>query len=474
MKPKRLSTADVRRSLSLSVFEGACYAVMVGLGEAYFIADAVRLGATSLQIGLLVGLPLAVGGLAATLVVSGLRRLRQRRPLTAGLVALQASVLLGLAYLESTDRTSAGLLLMVFCVHHACGQICGALWSSWYGDLVPAGIRGRYFARRARIVHLLTFVALVGGGLLLQGLEAQGRPALASGSGGTGFALLFLLAGGARLCSATLLLFSPEPRVHAGPRRGLSQIVRIPEQRGAMRVALIGCAVSFVVYFGAPFFGPHMLEKLRLDYRSFMLASAAQVAAKVLSLRAFGHAVDQNGAFPVFRLALLMVALVPLPWLWLDGLGWVVVAQIFSGVSWAAHEISTFGLLLSQSTPRFRSRVFAAQSLMNGVGQLAGTLCGVALVTLAGGSYLLAFAASMGGRLLVVLMLPVWLRQLSQGRQVGNRELLFRVVGLRPSGGLVHRPIGSLHEPDPGQHRKVVAADVRADTTLENRQPGTE
>lgn len=441
MPPRRLSTADVRRSLALSIVEGACYAVMVGLGEAYFIADAVRLGATSLQIGLLVGLPLAVGGLAATVVVHGLRKLRRRRPLAAGMGALQGAVLLVLSYLESTDRTTAGLLLLIFCIHHACGQVCGALWSSWYGDLVPAGIRGRYFARRARVVHLLTFGAVVGGGFLLQTFEAQGHPVLADGSGGSGFALLFLLAGVARLASAILLLCSLEPRMRAAPKRGIFQILRIPEQRDAVRLTLVGCAVSFVVYAGSPFFGPHMLVNLHLDYRSFMLASAAQVAAKVLSLRAFGHAVDHSGPFPVFRLALLAVALVPLPWLFIDGLGGVLMVQVFSGISWAAHEIGTLGLLLSQSRPRYRSRIFAAQSLLNGFGQLTGTMSGVALIALFSGSYVAAFAASLAGRLLIVLMLPVWLGDLSRGRPIGHRELILRVVGLRPSGGVVHRPI---------------------------------
>ena len=46
-----LDQAQTERALRLSVGEGSAWALMVGLAETYFIADAVRLGASTLQGG---------------------------------------------------------------------------------------------------------------------------------------------------------------------------------------------------------------------------------------------------------------------------------------------------------------------------------------------------------------------------------------------------------------------------------------
>ena len=45
--------AALRRALRLSLADGVAWALMVGLAETYYIAIAVYLGATPLQLGLL-------------------------------------------------------------------------------------------------------------------------------------------------------------------------------------------------------------------------------------------------------------------------------------------------------------------------------------------------------------------------------------------------------------------------------------
>ena len=70
-----------RRALRLSIAEGCAWALMVGLAESYFIAIAVHLGATPLQLGLVVALPLALGGLGPLTTIALLRWRPRRRPL---------------------------------------------------------------------------------------------------------------------------------------------------------------------------------------------------------------------------------------------------------------------------------------------------------------------------------------------------------------------------------------------------------
>src|SRR5690606_5335135 len=148
------------RAMRLSLVEGSCWAVVIGFAEAYFVADAVRLGAEPWQLGLLVGLPLAVGGAGAVLGLALLRWLRRRRPIVVAAATVQALLLLALAAAEHAQRTTPWLLVGLVCAHHVCGQAGGALWSSWFGDLVPPAERGTWFARRARFVHLTSFLSL--------------------------------------------------------------------------------------------------------------------------------------------------------------------------------------------------------------------------------------------------------------------------------------------------------------------------
>lgn len=450
MRRTDLPADVVRRSLALSIVEGACYAVMVGLGEAYFIADAVRLGAAPVMLGLMVGLPLAVGGAAAVAGATALRRVSRRRPLTATLVAIQAAVLVAMAWSAATGRATPGRLLLAVCAYHACGQVCGALWSSWYGDLVPSTIRGRYFARRARVVHLATFAALIGGGFALYGLEGGGGPAGAAARGGAGFATLYLAAAAFRLISATLLALSPEGRMTDDAPAGWRDLRRVTagdgHGAGPGRILWVSAILYSAVYVGSPYFSPHMLEGLHLDYRQFMAASAAQVVAKVVSLHAFGRAVDAHGPVAVYRLAAVLIALIPLPWLFLSSVPAVLAVQAMSGFSWAAHEIGIFSLLLSTASARARVLVFAAQSLMNGAAQLVGSLLGAAVVAFAG-SYRAAFLASLVSRGVAAAVVSLAVRDLTRPA-VSRRRVLLRVIGFRPSGGVAHRPVTEPDEPE--------------------------
>ncbi|MFG0316154.1 MAG: hypothetical protein ACF8XB_02680 [Planctomycetota bacterium JB042] len=428
--PPSLPPRDVTRSLRLALVEGAFFALMVGFAETYFVAAAVSHGASAFAIGMLVGLPLALGGVAAAMSVRRLQRLPRRRGPIVLLVAAQATVLMLLAVAEWTGRSGAGAVVVAACVHHVLGQVSGVLWSSWYGDLVPEEERGRYFARRARLVHTVTFAAVVAGGLSLDAVAS---------SGAAGFAVLFAVAAVVRAVSASLLLASPEPE----PGHRSIDASSAPLPPPARRLLALSGLLAFTVYLASPFFTPYMLTALAFDYRWFMAASAIQVAAKVVALRAWGPAVDARGPEAVYRVAALLVALIPLPWLFVEGHVGVLAVQTFSGVAWAAHEIGLLGLLLGQAPPHTRARMFARHSLVNGSSQLAGAAVGAAVFSLASDGWTAIFAASLVLRAAVALAAP-WL--LPPPTAAPRGRLALRMVGFRPSGGVSHRPIEEAEE----------------------------
>lgn len=439
-----LAAHDFDRALRFSILEGAAWACMVGLAETYFLATAVHLGGGPLALGLAVALPLAVGSVGPLATLGLLRRFRMRRSYCVRAIGLQILVLLTMSLLLMLDRLTVPLLIGGICLYQMSGQAAGTAWSSWYGDLVPAQMRGRWFARRNRVVYLSTCAGLVLAGLILDRIE----PAGVSGSHSRiGFAILFGLAATARTASATLIARSPEPEFRGLPRPG--EVVRfVRTERGdqAVRILALGALFHFTVYWSAPYFAPFMLEELRFSYAEYMAGALCVIVFKALLTSVWGRFIDRKGAKPVFLTAMLCVALVPLPWVFVGGLSTVLIAQALSGSSWSGFEVSYFSLLLENSTRKTRPFVFAAQSASNGLFQLAGVLIAAKLIFPRVEGYREVFAISVAGRVTLTLCAPLLLLGVRRGPAVVWSRLGLRPFGMRWNGGFSMRPVLTVDE----------------------------
>jgi sugar phosphate permease len=151
--------------------------------------------------------------------------------------------------------------------------------------------------------------------------------------------------------------------------------------------------------------------------------------------------IDQHGPRQVYGLALLGVAIIPLPFAFSDGLGLVLLAQAISGLSWGCHELSQFALILDSTYKRTRAQLFAAQSVLNGAAMLAGCLAAAPMLAWANGNLRALFFISMTGRLALGIALPKLLPVPPGPSVPRRRDLLLRVIGIRAHGGLVHRPL---------------------------------
>jgi MFS family permease len=441
------------RAMRLSLVDASTYALMLGLGESYFLADAVRLGASSLQKGLVLGLPLCLGTLGPLLALRLMRVLRIRKPLVLVAAFLQSVTLAAMAALDGFERMTPSVLIGLAAVYQVCGQAAGTAWNSWYGDLVPEQRRARYFALRNRCAHGATFVGLLAAGLLLHWREpATTVGPGSSGLGGAGFGIIFGLASCFRLVSFGLLAASPEPRF-----RGLAGRVRamrfLATGRGtsAWRLVALVALLQYAVYTASPWFHPYMLEQLEFTYLEFMSASLIIVAAKVAAAPLWGTAVDRFGSRGVFVLCVFCLSLVPLPWIWVGGLGGVLVAQTLSGLSWSGYELSNFTMMLGATYRQTRPAVFAAQSVMNGTAQLLGSLTGAALLQGVGLSVVTLFAVSAAARLCVAFSLPALLPDAERLQAARVRRLELRVLGIRPNGGIVHRAVEGMEPEELGE-----------------------
>ncbi|MDA0948020.1 MAG: MFS transporter [Planctomycetota bacterium] len=434
------TTAVAPRTTRLSWLDGACWAAMVGLGETWFVADGVRQGASPLVLGLLITLPLAMGGAGALGALRWFRQARSRRRWVTGAACAQALNLTGLAVLTVTGLSSPGALLTCAVLHQVCAQAAGVAWSSWFADLVPEDQRGTWFARRNRVVYAATCLTILSAGGLLH----------LRGESPTLLALLYGLAATARLGSAWALARTPEVGFRGlSPMGRVLGFLRTSRGGGALRLVLVGAGLHLAVYLSSPYFSPFMLEELELPYHIYTAATLAGVVAKVLAAPLWGRWVDRSGPERVFPIAVLLIALVPLPWILGRSGGIAVMAMLVSGAAWAGHEVSQFTLLLERTWRGTRMHLLAAMSVLHGGAQLAGSVLGAILVE-RGGTYGVAFEASLGGRLLIAACVPFLLGGVRYAT-IRSKDLVWRTIGLRPSGAVVRRPVPLQGHDDGGE-----------------------
>ncbi len=421
----------VARSLRLSVIEGCLFALMVGFGETYVTANGIALGATASQLALLIAVPLLGGGMGPAIVLWAMRRGAARRALCAFGALAQAITVLLMAYANLTQTMDVGRLIALFTVYQICGQGAGTAWSSWYGDLVPSARRGAYFAGRSRLIHLATFLGLLGGGATLHWLEPETL--------GRGFAVAFGIAGVGRVISAALLWASPEPPLGSMVRTRAFGVFFQTERGRTARVLLLGSAAfQAAVYYSSPFFAPYMLSELKLSYFEYTAAIGTLTAFKFACMPWWGRVVDQRGPRLAFGLGILMAALSPLAWQWIDSVPGVLMAQAFSGFAWGGYEVALFTVMLHCSRRSARPHLFAAQTFGNSLGQCGGSLIGGARLGV--DSYVQVFALGTILRVAVGLTMVTILAG-RPGLFQRRIAMFFRIVGYRPGLGVVHRPI---------------------------------
>lgn len=139
---------NLRRDLCSSVNDGAGYSGMVGLGEAYFGAFFLAIGATDIQIGILSTVPYLLGSLYQLLTPWGVRRFYSFRRWVVFNAALQATALLAISLLTFVLRADFWNVLLMLSLYWSGGLATSPVWNTWIEFLIPGRIRKQFLATR--------------------------------------------------------------------------------------------------------------------------------------------------------------------------------------------------------------------------------------------------------------------------------------------------------------------------------------
>jgi MFS family permease len=363
-----------RRALAISVADGLMHAVMLGVTDNYLGALAVELGHGAKNQALLSTLPVLAGATSQLLAPTFIRLFGSRKRFVWSFAALQALTHLWFISIANSGDRALAPFLAAKILFFITGCMIAPPWSAWMASLTNGPGRERYFALRSSAIQAVLLAAFAFGAYGLHDTPVGGSVL-------ERYTQLFWVGLGARTLSALFL------RAQHDPERGklIDKHLRLFEtfERGDFRIVLYLALLHFGTYIASPFFVPYWLNELKLGYQHYALLVCTSVLAKAISLPTLHHAARRYGMDKVLYAAGLGAALLPLAWAATTSYGAFLFLQVWSGITWAAIEYASFQLLL-KSTPDgqddLRLEFLSIAGTMTGLGQVAGSLVGSALL----------------------------------------------------------------------------------------------
>lgn len=446
------AASDIDTSFRHSLRDARAYAVMMGAGETYLSAFGIFLKATTPQIGILSSLPPLVGSFAQILSAWLGRLTGERKSIMLAGAGLQAAAWLPIMVLPlAFPEAAVPLLIASVIVYFFGAHLAAPQWASLMGDLIPPRKRGRFFARRTRIVSLVTFGSLAAAGGLLH---------VASGAGYTlaGFIALFAIAMIARGVSTWHLSQMADPGGHttlvAAPARK-SFWLRLRASNFA-RFSLFFALMQFSVAIASPFFSLYMLRDLDFSYAEFMANTGISSLAQFLTLTQWGRISDIFGNRRILSATGVLLPLMPLLWIVSPNFGYLLLVQLLSGACWAGFTLSASNFLYELTTRENRATYLAMHNVLAAIGIFLGALLGgylgfafpdtlgiPALEWLWLSPIIGVFAVSTVARTAVAVVLLPRIREVRKVRHISFSRLIFRVTRMNALAGIVFDIIGT-------------------------------
>lgn len=367
-----------RQSRRFGLRDAAFQAAAQGGGENYFSAFALFLHASPFHIGILSALPQLVGVVAQLVSVKVLRYLH-----TPGHLLIGGGWAQGLCWLPILSLPlllpEHGTWLLIGCamLYFAFGHATAPVWNSLLVDVVETNGRGAYFAQRARITAVTSFVALgVAGAILTLGQTWN--------AGWIGFLVIFLGAAAARVgatrCQSRITELVPVHRIEAphGFRHFLGETAT-PDFRHFL---LFSGLMHFAVLISGPFFVVYLLRDLHWSYLQYAGWMASSISAQFLTLTPWGQIGDRYGNKTLLVITGLSVPLLPMGYLLSEQYLFLLIVNFFGGVIWAGLSLGLQNYVFDSLRPEERTRGVALANAMNAIGWGIGALTGSWLATI--------------------------------------------------------------------------------------------
>ena len=444
---------NVKKSLKYSLYDGASYAAMDGLTASFVTPFAIALNASVSLIAALTYVPQLMGAFVQLFAARLVEIVNDRRKILVVSSFIHALLWVPLLLIPYINPSQKYLLVIYVSLQTMIVQLMQPVGSSLLGDIVPKYERGRFFGLRNRIVGGSSFIAALAAGLTLNYLSPK-RPFL-------GFAILFLFAFAARVLSSVFksMMHNPEPSLDHEERFSIFDFVKRMDKTNYGHFVIYIVLFKFAVSIASPFFVVYMLRNLEFNYLQLTALIACELVASFISLGMWGKIIDRRGTKHVLYISGVFASIVPLLWLFSSNFYYLLFIEAFSGLSWAAFNLSTSNFIFDSVQPENRVRCIAYYKFFESLAIFAGALAGGFLIGklpawIFISSIPLVFLISGILRLVIsLLMLP----SLKEARliEMGIGHTFFkRYLTIRPSEGLIFEVIGKYHRHEEEKQQK--------------------
>ncbi len=356
--------------------DGMFHAIAQGAGEHYLSAFALLLHATPFQLSVLSAIPQLLGTWAQLVSVKVSHWFPNRASQVYwGIIGQSLSWVPILALPLLWPDRGPWLLIAAVAVYFTFTHFTAPVWNSLITDLLEPNERGMYFAKRARTIAMTSFLALCLAGALLSLFEQRQHLWV-------GFAVMFLTAGLCRSASALLLHKIRDLPVHesGGNPSGFLVFLQTGMSKNFRHFLLFSGLMHSAVLVAGPFFVIYLLEDLHLAHWQYGAWLAAGIIGQFLTLPAWGQFGDRFGNKALLTFTGLLVAFLPM--LYVFGTSWpfLVTVNFFGGVVWAGLGLGLNNYVFDAVQPMDRGKAVAVSSIVNAIGWAMGTLLGSVLI----------------------------------------------------------------------------------------------
>jgi MFS family permease len=356
--------------------DGLFQAVTQGGGEHYLSAFALFLHATPFQLSLLSAIPQLFGTWAQLVSVKVSHWFPDRTSQVFwGILGQSISWIPILALPLLWPDRGPWLLIAAVAVCFTFTHFASPAWNSLITDLLEPNERGRYFAKRSRAIALTSFITLCLAGVLLSFFEQ--RQLL-----WVGFAIMFLTAGLCRSASALLLLNVtglPKHEPRSSPT-GFLVFLRTGMSENFRHFLLFSGLMHSAVLVAGPFFVIYLLQDLHLAHWQYGTWLAAGIIGQFMTLPAWGQFGDRFGNKALLTFTGLLVAFLPMLYLFCTAWPFLITVNFFGGVVWAGLGLGLNNYVFDAIEPPDRTKAVAVSSIVNAMGWAAGTVLGSFLI----------------------------------------------------------------------------------------------
>ena len=291
-----------KSSLRYSTIEGSYWGVMYGAGEAYLRAFFEYLKYSSFQIAFITTFPFFIGSVVQNISNYLFHAARSRKKIIKILIVMQSFswicfILIGLY------SGNYFLMLSMMCIYNCICLLMNAPHVSWMGYLVPARIRGRYFANRIQVIRIFMFVSTLICGLVLDLFRENTI---------NGFLIIFLVAFVSRMISLIPLSKKYEQPYSEDDEPQNRIDLRAEEYKPIKKFIAFNALFDFAISINGPLVIVYWMRYLGFNYFELAILTASSQFVGVIGQRFWGKIIDNLGADRIMFLTTLTIAFLPL------------------------------------------------------------------------------------------------------------------------------------------------------------------